>query len=178
MAATIQSTAAPATTSSVGGAGNDTYYVDSASDTVTELAGEGYDIVLSTAQTYALAKGSYVEELAGWLGGAFSGYNLTGNEFDNVIRGGNGTNTLYGLAGNDTLYSFNSNFQFLNGGIGDDVYFVHSGATVIEDAGEGYDTAYALQDLISLPALSSSSCSLRTRPLRAPSALPLSPATP
>ena len=139
----------------VGGAGNDTYYVDSASDTVTELAGEGYDIVISTAQTYALAAGSYVEELAGWLGGAFSGYNLTGNEFDNVLRGGNGTNTLYGLAGNDTLYSFNSNFQFLNGGIGDDIYFVHSGATVIEDAGEGYDTAYALQDLISLPALSS-----------------------
>ena len=47
--ATICSTATSAPTSMIGGAGNDTYFVDNAGDLVIENANEGIDTVFSTA---------------------------------------------------------------------------------------------------------------------------------
>ena len=46
----------------IGDNGNDTYKVDNGADTITELDGEGYDVVIATAN-YTLAAGVYVEEL-------------------------------------------------------------------------------------------------------------------
>ncbi len=76
-----------------GGAGNDVYVVDSARDTVTELAGAGIDRIESTV-TVALA--AQVENLT-LLGS--SAINGTGNASANVIVGNAGNNTLAGAGG-------------------------------------------------------------------------------
>lgn len=99
----------------IGGAGNDTYVVDSTSDLVTEMAGEGMDLVQSSV-TYTLS--SNVENLT--LTGA-SAINGTGNALDNVLTGNSAANVLTGGAGNDT-------------------YVVGTGDTTIEASGGGTDT--------------------------------------
>ncbi len=99
----------------IGGAGNDTYVVDSASDVVTEVAGEGTDLVQSSV-TYTLS--GNVENLTLTGTGAIKG---TGNELDNVLTGNSGTNVLTGGAGNDH-------------------YIVGTGDTTIEASGGGTDT--------------------------------------
>ena len=88
----------------LGGAGNDTYVVDAAGDVVTELAGEGTDIVQSGIN-YTL--GANVENLT--LTGSAS-VNGAGNALNNTLTGNIGDNLLEGAAGNDTL----------NGGAGND----------------------------------------------------------
>ena len=98
----------------IGGAGNDTYVVDNAGDIVTELAGQGIDLVQTSLLTYTL--GADVENLT------FSGTgnrNWTGNALDNVITSNGGADTLNGGAGNDTL-SGGGNNDTLNGGEGND----------------------------------------------------------
>ena len=108
----------------VGGVGNDTYYVNGG-DTVTELANEGTDIVLSTI-TYTL--GDYVENLT--LTGA-TAINGTGNTLNNVLTGNTANNTLTGGVGNDTML----------GGAGNDSYSVDSTLDVVtESLNQGMDT--------------------------------------
>ena len=103
----------------VGGAGNDTYVVDNNADAIIELAGEGTDLVQSTATSYTLA--ANVENLSLMGTSAISG---TGNALDNVITGNSAVNTLTGGAGNDT-------------------YVVTAGDVVVEGAGAGTDTVQA-----------------------------------
>jgi Ca2+-binding RTX toxin-like protein len=79
-----------------GGAGNDTYVVNLATDVVTELANEGIDTVQSAV---TLTLGSNLENLT--LTGT-AAINATGNALDNVLTGNSGKNTLTGGAGNDT----------------------------------------------------------------------------
>lgn len=81
----------------VGGAGDDTYVVDSANDTITEVTGDGTDLVRA-AIAYVL--GANVENLTLTGTGAING---TGNGLANVILGNSGSNTLAGLGGADTL---------------------------------------------------------------------------
>lgn len=80
----------------VGGAGNDTYYVNNESDIVTERQGEGIDTVRSTV-SYNLS--ANVENLI--LDGSTS-INGIGNALDNVLTGNSANNSLYGGAGSDT----------------------------------------------------------------------------
>jgi Ca2+-binding RTX toxin-like protein len=98
-----------------GGAGDDTYVVDNAGDTVAENANEGIDTVQSSL-TYIL--GANVENLT--LMGT-TAINGTGNALDNVLTGNSGANVLTGGAGNDT-------------------YVVGTGDTVAEQANAGIDT--------------------------------------
>jgi trimeric autotransporter adhesin len=117
----------------VGGAGNDTYVVDIAGDVVTEIAGEGIDLVQAGA-TYTLA--ANVENLT--LTGA-SAINGTGNGADNVITGNGGTNTLTGGAGNDQLNG-GAGVDTMKGGAGNDTYTVDNSSDVVTElANEGTD---------------------------------------
>ncbi|WP_413711654.1 DUF4214 domain-containing protein [Rhizobium sp. Rhizsp82] len=110
----------------IGGLGDDLYFVDNASEVVTEAAGEGTDTVKTALAALTLA--ANVENLT-YIGSAnFAG---TGNALANTITGGNGNDTLNGGSGSDTLI----------GGLGDDIYVVDvSSDIVIEAAGEGVDT--------------------------------------
>nr|WP_315240818.1 cadherin-like domain-containing protein [uncultured Albidiferax sp.] len=117
-----------------GGLGDDTYQVDSAGDTVTELAGEGLDTVRASIG-YTLA--ATLENLV--LTGE-AAVNATGNALGNTLVGNAAANTLMGLNGNDLLDG-GLGADTLFGGLGDDTYTVDSlGDQVVEAAGEGIDT--------------------------------------
>jgi Ca2+-binding RTX toxin-like protein len=109
----------------VGGLGNDIYVVDEALDTVTELAGQGTDLVRTTLSSYTLF--ANVENLSFTGSGMFAG---DGNAQANVITGGSGGDVLDGRGGADTLV----------GGAGNDTYIVDTAAdVVVEGAGGGTD---------------------------------------
>ena len=123
----------------IGGAGNDTYLLDNAGDQITELDGEGIDLVqvgIATAnQTYTL--GEHIEN--GTLINAVA-FNLTGNALDNILTGNALANTLSGGAGNDILNG-GAGADSLIGGIGNDTYVVDNVLDKItEDADEGTDS--------------------------------------
>ncbi len=121
----------------IGGVGNDTYVVNATGDVVTELAGEGTDLVQSSV-TYTL--GNNVENMT--LTGT-AAINGTGNSLDNVLIGNSGKNTLTGGAGNDVLDG-GAGIDTMVGGTGDDIYFVDvSGDVVTEQANQGSDTVIA-----------------------------------
>src|SRR5262245_10396578 len=104
----------------LGGAGNDTYLVDSGGDGVSEAANEGIDTVFSTVDLRLAAN---VENLV-LQGSALQG---GGNALNNVLTGNAGNNILDGDAGADLMF----------GGAGNDVYFVdNAGDLVFENANE------------------------------------------
>ena len=109
--------------SMAGGTGNDTYVVDAAGDVVTELGGEGTDLVQASLH-YILA--TNVENLTLVTTAALNGTGnllnntLTGNSAVNVLTGAGGNDTLYGLGGNDILYGSYTGNDALYGGDGHD----------------------------------------------------------
>ncbi len=115
-----------------GGSGNDTYVVDNVGDLVTEVAGEGTDLVQSSI-TYTLTDN--VENLTMTGTANIDG---TGNELDNVINGNTGNNILTGLGGNDTLYG-NSGSDTLLGGVGNDSLNGDAGTDLLRGE-DGNDT--------------------------------------
>lgn len=128
----------------VGGDGDDTYYVDSAGDSVEEHAGGGFDAIISLG-SYTMPL--HVERLGVLLDGAVA----TGNELDNQLSGFEGSQTLIGLAGNDTLDGYLGD-DTLIGGTGDDLYGVNqSGQVLAEMADEGFDTVFSNAAHFTLP---------------------------
>ncbi len=127
----------------IGGSGNDAYFVENASDVVTENLNEGTDVV-SSRLTYTLPV--HVENLI--LTGTTT-INGTGNDLNNVITGNGAANQLNGQAGNDTLNGGAGNdtltgwsgADIMIGGSGNDTYFVeNAGDIVTESLSAGADT--------------------------------------
>lgn len=113
-----------------GGLGVDTYYVDSFSDSVTELTNEGIDTVRTTLDGYFL--GDNLENLI--LAGV-GNQDGTGNALNNTLTGTDDSNSLDGLDGNDRLVGGGGSddlyggagLDTLLGGDGDDLLFGGSG---------------------------------------------------
>jgi Ca2+-binding RTX toxin-like protein len=116
----------------VGGAGDDTFYITALTDVLVERSGGGIDTV-STAFNKTISRQFENLEL--------TGDNIIGrgNSGDNVITSTGAHNFLRGLEGNDTLRGGGEGDR-LYGGVGDDTYFWTPNDTIIELAGEGYDT--------------------------------------
>jgi Ca2+-binding RTX toxin-like protein len=122
-----------------GGLGDDFYYVDSASDVVSETAGQGTDRVFASA-SYALAADADIETLTTVNSAAVTAINLTGNGLANTIYGNEGANTLRGLSGNDSLLGLGGADR-LEGGLGHDSVYGGAGNDVyVFGAGGGIDT--------------------------------------
>jgi len=119
----------------LGGPGNDIYYVDNAGDAVAEAVGEGADMVRASV-SFALtdAYESEIETLETTDSLGTTPINLTGNSFNQTIRGNAGANVLGGGGGNDVLVGLGGN----------DLYFVdNAGDVVTEGAAEGNDRVLA-----------------------------------
>ena len=126
-----------------GGGGNDTYFVDSTSDVVTEGASGGADAVHSSV-SYSIATIVNVESVILTGSAAING---TGNGGGNTLIGNGGNNVLDGGAGADTLF----------GGAGDGTFMVDlAGDTITENADEGTDTVQASDRLHAWPPTASS----------------------
>ncbi|EDL47730.1 peroxidase family protein [Erythrobacter sp. SD-21] len=118
-----------------GGLGNDDHHVDNAGDVVLEAVGEGTnDRVLSSA-TYVLNAGAEIEVL---VAKGSADIDLTGNEFDNVVWGNAGANSVDGADGNDRVFGLAGD-DTVEGGDGDDELFGGAGVDV-SDGGLGNDT--------------------------------------
>ena len=110
-----------------GGAGNDTYSVDVVTDIVNEASGAGTDTIDTALDVFSMNAIANVENLSYSGDGDFTG---TGNSLVNRIEGGDGNDILDGLGGTDNM----------QGGLGDDTYFINAQGEVGELAGEGTDT--------------------------------------
>ncbi|HKX87725.1 MAG TPA: M10 family metallopeptidase C-terminal domain-containing protein [Sphingopyxis sp.] len=127
-----------------GGAGNDTYEVRVAGDTLIENPNEGSDTVRTTLASYTL-KADF-ENLVNIGTGTFTG---TGNAAANIMVGNVGRDYLHGLDGadylvgganDDSLFGGTGAANTLEGGLGDDTYYVNvAGDSLIEYAGQGND---------------------------------------
>ena len=139
-----------------GGLDDDTYYVDDASDSVVENAGEGYDMVYSSVGG-TMAANTEEFRLIGTEAidavGTDANDIIHGNDADNEIQGGWGDDVVYGGAGDDRFRDGTySGTDTMYGGAGDDFYEIGDLDVVVEYADEGIDTvlsraaAYTLGD--------------------------------
>lgn len=89
-----------ASTTLVGGAGDDVYVVGATTVSISEATGGGTDEVQTALSGLNLANFGEVENLTYTGAGAFTGY---GNSVANTITGGSGNDTLAGNGGADLL---------------------------------------------------------------------------
>jgi Ca2+-binding RTX toxin-like protein len=107
----------------VGGRGNDTYVVEPG-DSIVELAGQGWDLVMASG---SLTLGDALEGLTLTGSDALNG---VGNALGNRLTGNAGANVLDGKAGADTMI----------GGLGDDIFVVDNVSdSCVDSAGGGTD---------------------------------------
>jgi VCBS repeat-containing protein len=146
----------------IGGLDNDVYLVADADDFITEVAGEGTDLVWATT-SYVLDAAASVELLSTVENAGTLAINLTGSNLGGTILGNNGFNTLSGRAGEDVILGFggrdiieggsgsgrNRLFgmdgnDLLRGGLGDD--YLDGGAGADEMIGSGGDDIFIIDD--------------------------------
>ena len=85
----------------IGGAGNDTYIIDNSLDTAVEVSNEGIDHIRTSLTFFDLIDFHSIENLT------YSGTkntSLIGNDLDNKIYGGSGSDAIEGGGGSDELY--------------------------------------------------------------------------
>lgn len=111
-----------------GGAGNDLYFVDNSADKINELAGEGTEQVMASAN-YALSV--EVENLTLIEGSAAQ--SATGNELNNILIGNRSNNTLAGNGGDDFIDG-GAGADVMKGGFGDDIFIVDNAGDTVSDS--------------------------------------------
>ncbi len=117
-----------------GGAGNDTIYGNGGADTI--FGGDGNDSVYGSSSNEYIQGGAGNDTIYG--NGGFD--IIYAGEGDNLIYGGSQAERIFALSGNDTIYA-NGGGDFINSGAGLDTIWLGSGAaTVVLEAGVGYDT--------------------------------------
>lgn len=130
-----------------GGAGNDQMDAGAgANDTVEYVTAAGGVSVHLQAAAAANDGDGGADTLIGFEHAVGSAFNdtLVGSAAINRLSGGLGADTLVGLGGNDILEGGAGAANTLIGGLGDDLYRVSAvGDTVVENAGEGFDTVEA-----------------------------------
>jgi Ca2+-binding RTX toxin-like protein len=139
-----------------GGAGDDQYLVDNAGDVVTEAASAGNDTVWVGGNGWTVSANIEVTRLYG------AGTQVTGSAGADVLVANAGAASSIGAGdGNDEIWGGGAFAHTLNGGAGDDVIrgqdspavmiggtgndqFVvgNVGVTIVENLGEGIDTAW------------------------------------
>ena len=133
----------------IGGDGDDRYFVDDAGDVVTELAGEGTDLV-STSVDFTLPdhveNGSALGTGAVELTGNGLANALTGNDADNTLRGLGGDDNLQGKAGADTIDG-GTGFDVLRGGADADRFVFAPGDGAAGDQILDFETGVDVIDL-------------------------------
>jgi Ca2+-binding RTX toxin-like protein len=92
-----------------GGVGNDTYFTDSYGDIVTELAGEGYDTIMTTLDDLMLA--ANVEKLVYIGKGSFVG---SGNTLSNYLMGGEGSDRFIADGSGQDIFDGYLGFDFMD----------------------------------------------------------------
>lgn len=145
----------------IGGLGDDTYYYKPG-DTLTENAGEGYDVIYYSS-TAAYAMPANVEEFH-YTGSSTSLGSDNGS--DNIIYGGSnndqitlhgGSDSFYGGAGNDTINAyFGTDADLYDGGSGFDIvsYYYNANIPVLVDLSTGATGGQAVNDqLVSIEGL-------------------------
>ena len=85
----------------IGGAGDDTYVVDHAGDTVSEAGHYYRDDIDEVLTSVDFTLSDYVDNLTGT---SDAGLVLSGNNWNNILRGGTGADTFQGGFGNDIYY--------------------------------------------------------------------------
>ena len=116
-----------------GGNGDDTFFVDSASDVVKEANGGGTDRVYASGN-YVLSAGQSIETLSTTNALGTGAINLTGNALGQYVYGNAGANVLNGGGGADYMAGYGGN----------DSYYVDNALDrTIEAAGGGTDRVYA-----------------------------------
>jgi Ca2+-binding RTX toxin-like protein len=103
-----------------GGMGSDTYHVDSASDVVDEIAGQGVSDKVLASASYALTATAEIEFMSTTDQNSAAAIDLSGNDVKQYMLANEGSNVLSGFGGNDTLDG-RGGFDRLFGGDGDDV---------------------------------------------------------
>ncbi|KQU09489.1 calcium-binding protein [Rhizobium sp. Leaf453] len=136
----------PGADNMTGGDGDDIFYVSHVDDSVSELTGGGFDIVIARAinftfTDYVLNPLAEIESLRTSSSTGTVQINLTGNAFSQSITGNAADNTLSdgGPGGADTL----------RGLLGNDIYRVYnSGDVIVEVAGQGRDRVASAVDYL------------------------------
>jgi Ca2+-binding RTX toxin-like protein len=94
----------------VGGLGDDVFYAEGA-DIIVDYAGAGYDTI-NVNESYNLAAGSEIERLSTVDNFGLGNFTLVGNELTNLVIGNSGVNWIDGGAGSDTLYGLGGQDYF------------------------------------------------------------------
>jgi Ca2+-binding RTX toxin-like protein len=108
-----------------GGTEDDTYFVDSASDAVLELAGQGTNDRVFASASFTLGSTAEIESLGTTASSGTSAINLGGSNAANAITGNAGANVLIGFGGNDTLNGLGGN-DTMTGGTGQDAFLFNA----------------------------------------------------
>jgi len=138
-----------------GGLGDDWLYVDNASDSIVEVAGQGAADRVLSGLSFTLDAAAEVEILSTLSVSSSTAINLTGNGFGQTIYGNAAINTLDGQDGADMLFGYGGADNLIGGGgndsldggvgvdtavggLGDDTYTVDNASDVIVEVdGEG-----------------------------------------